>query len=39
LGLHLDLEHPNVKNWKNLADEIGFSNLEVSLCSKYNVFI
>ena len=29
LGLHLDLEHPNVKNWKNLADEIGFSNLEV----------
>ena len=31
LGLHLDLEHPNVKNWKNLADELEFSNLEVSL--------
>ena len=31
LGLHLDLEHANVANWKSVACEFNFTNLEVCI--------
>ena len=35
LGLRLDLERTNVANWKSVADEMGFDNLEVELLKNY----
>ena len=33
LGFYLDPEQASVPNWKHLADEMGFSNLHVSMLS------